>query len=133
MSRNWKQNILRPKNVFSVRNKQLPICLSQVEFARGKLKVSEYCPPGQYEIPQNNFVSCLSYSHYKLINFSTYHAASFNNEAAKQTFSFNNQDYQVSANSADPDQTLTALANSEDPDQRSLIRTFFVCFCVCIF
>ena len=63
--------------------------------------------------------------------FFDYHAASFNNEAAKQTFSFNNQDYQVSANSADPDQTLTALANSEDPDQRSLIRTFCVCFCVC--
>ena len=64
-------------------------------------------------------------SHYKLIRL--IHAASFNNEAAKQTFSFNKQDYQVSANSADPDQTLTALANSEDPDQGSLIRTFFVC------
>ena len=105
---------------------------SVLEISNCKLKVSEYCPPGQYEIPQNNFVLCLSYSHYKLINFLTY-AASFNNEAAKQTFSFNNQDYQVSENSADPDQTLTALANSEDPDQRSLIRTFFVCFCVCIF
>ena len=69
---------------------------------------------------------------YKLINFSTYHDASLNNEAAKQTFSFNNQDYQDLANSANPDQTLTALANSEEPDQRSLIRTFFVCFCVCI-
>ena len=129
MSRNWKQNIFRPKNVFSViRNKQLPNCLSHVEFARGRLKVSEYCPPGQYEIPQNNFVSCLSYSHYKLINYSTNHAASFNNAAGKQTFSFKNQDYQVSANSADTDQTLT-LANSEDPDQRSLIRTFFVVCC----
>ena len=41
MSRNWKQNIFRPKNVFSVRNKQLPTCLSRVEFVRGKLKVSE--------------------------------------------------------------------------------------------
>ena len=95
--------------------------MSRVEFARGKLKVSEYCPPpppppsGQYEIPQNNFVSCLSYSYYKLINYSTYHAASFNNEAAKHTFSFKNQDYEVLANSADPDQTLT-LANSEDAD-----------------
>ena len=68
MSGNWKHNILRLKNVFGVRNKQLPTCLSRVEFARGKLKVSEYCPPGQYEIPQNNFVSCLSKSHNKLIN-----------------------------------------------------------------
>ena len=107
--------------------------MSVVEFAKGKLKVSEYCNHGQYEIPQNNFVSCLSYSHYSLIIFRLIHAASFNNEAAKQTFSFNNQDYQVSANSADQVQTLIALANSEDPDQRSLIRTFFVCYCVCIF
>ena len=44
MSGNLKHNIFRPKNVFSVRNKQLPTCLSRVEFARGKLKVSEYCP-----------------------------------------------------------------------------------------
>ena len=63
-------------------------------------------------------------------NFLLIHAATFSNEAAKHTFSFNNHDYQVSANSADPDQTLTALANSEEPNQRSLIRTFFVCYIV---
>ena len=31
-------------NKSSVRNKQLPTCPSQVEFAGGKLKVSEGCP-----------------------------------------------------------------------------------------
>ena len=30
---------------YSVRNKQLPTCPSRVEFAGGKLKVSEGCPP----------------------------------------------------------------------------------------
>ena len=42
MSGNWKHKIFKPKNVFGVRNK--PTCLSRVEVAGGKLKVSEYCP-----------------------------------------------------------------------------------------